>query len=71
MKGIDGTMAAQSQTALAVTVAFRVPPDRKHLIRAAAASKREKPSDWLRRVTEAALAHEFGLSETENAEDTG
>lgn len=47
------------QTRKRETVAFRVPEDRKHMMRAAAARRDEFLSDWLRRAADAQLRREI------------
>lgn len=49
----------REQTRKPETVAFRVPEDRKHMMRAAAARRDEFLSDWLRRAAEEQLRREI------------
>ncbi len=54
------TQQTKSRRRRTATVAFRLEPDRKHLIRAAAVRYDMLPSDWLRSIAEQALEREFG-----------
>lgn len=47
-------------------VSFRVPADRKHLIKAAASRRDEFVSEWLRRAAERQLSEELQLGESDD-----